>query len=66
MATLVYKYYQELLRIQSLCDFEDLIFRVVRRLEDDPAFKKACTSKYQQLFIDEYQDINLGQDRIIK
>lgn len=62
----IYKYYQYLMRRQALYDFEDLIFNVVRRIENDPGLKAELAARYQHLFVDEYQDINYGQYRIIQ
>ncbi len=62
----VYQYYQDIMDIQALCDFEDLIFRVVRLFTADPLFKQDCSARYQYIFIDEYQDINYGQYCIIQ
>ncbi len=62
----VYAAYQQLLEAQQLFDYEDLIFHVVKYLEDDTSFTNSCRSRYPFLFVDEYQDLNLGQYRIIK
>jgi DNA helicase-2/ATP-dependent DNA helicase PcrA len=62
----VYHSYQKLLSIQKLNDYEDLIFKVVRLLETDPSVCKKYRDQFQHIFIDEYQDLNHGQYRIIK
>jgi uncharacterized protein (TIGR00375 family) len=62
----VYRAYQVLLEIQSQVDFEDLIFKVVHRLESDSGFLKACRDRFCHVFVDEYQDLNHGQYRIIR
>jgi uncharacterized protein (TIGR00375 family) len=62
----VYHSYQNLLSIQGLNDFEDLIFKVVRLLETDPNICKKYRDQFQHIFVDEYQDLNHGQYRIIK
>ena len=62
----VYHSYQKLLSIQELNDYEDLIFKVVRLLETDPSVCKKYRDQFQHIFIDEYQDLNQGQYRIVK
>ncbi len=62
----IYKSYQELLSIQKAYDFEDLIANVVNLLETDDQIKKKYQDKFKHIFIDEYQDLNHGQYRIIK
>jgi ATP-dependent DNA helicase UvrD/PcrA len=62
----VYQSYQELLALQKLCDFEDLIFKTVRLLETKKHITDSYRRLYQHVFVDEYQDLNHGQYRIIK
>ncbi len=62
----VYHSYQKLLSIQGLNDYEDLIFKVVRLLETDPQVCRKYREQYLHIFIDEYQDLNQGQYRIIR
>ncbi len=62
----VYRAYQHLLASQKQLDFEDLIFNVVNRLENDPGFLKSCRERFQHVFVDEYQDLNHGQYRMIR
>ena len=62
----VYRAYQHLLHSQGLYDYEELIFQVVTRLENDSAFSDACRRRFKWVFVDEYQDVNHGQYRIIR
>jgi uncharacterized protein (TIGR00375 family) len=62
----VYHSYQNLLSIQGLNDYEDLIFKIVRLLETDPEVCQKYRDQFQHIFVDEYQDLNYGQYRIIK
>ncbi len=62
----VYASYQNLLEIQKLYDYEDLIFNTVRILETDHRFCETCRELFKFLFVDEYQDLNYGQYRLIK
>ncbi|WP_372682816.1 ATP-dependent helicase [Desulfosarcina sp.] len=61
-----YDAYEHLLRVQSLVDFEDLIFRTVDLLEKDPELHDRYAGFFSDIFIDEYQDINAGQYRLVK
>jgi uncharacterized protein (TIGR00375 family) len=61
-----YDTYEHLLRIQSLVDFEDLIFRTVGLLEKKPEMRDRCAGPVSDIFIDEYQDINAGQYRLVR
>jgi uncharacterized protein (TIGR00375 family) len=62
----VYHQYQNLLAIEGLNDYEDLIFKVVQLLETDSAVCKKYRHQFQHIFIDEYQDLNHGQYRIVQ
>jgi uncharacterized protein (TIGR00375 family) len=62
----IYRTYQQLLSIQKLHDYEDLIFRVVRLLESDKEARHTYRERYQHIFADEYQDLNQGQYRILR
>ncbi len=62
----VYQAYQTLLANHHLYDYEDLIFQTVRLLEDYPDIREAYRKRYPYIFVDEYQDINHGQYRIIR
>ena len=62
----VYHRYQNLLSIQGLNDYEDLIFKVVQLLETDQTACKKYRDQFQHIFVDEYQDLNHGQYRIIQ
>lgn len=61
----VYSCYQKLLSIQGLYDYEDLVFKIVRIFENDEQFAKRCRDQFKFIFVDEYQDLNHGQYRII-
>jgi len=62
----VYRIYQQLLAIQGFCDFEDLIFNIVRLLESKSNQSRRYQKKFQHIFVDEYQDLNQAQYRIIR
>jgi len=62
----VYRCYQDSLKRQYLYDFEDLIFLIVRQMEQDASFRKKLISRYRHICVDEYQDINYGKYCLIK
>lgn len=62
----VYSAYQQILKLHNLIDYEDVIFKIVRRLEEDHQYRKRCQERFPYIFVDEYQDLNQGQYRIMK
>jgi len=64
--TRVYARYQELLEILGVFDFEDLIAHSIAVLETEGAFRDRFRNRFCHLFIDEYQDLNFSQYRMIK
>jgi superfamily I DNA/RNA helicase len=66
IVAIVYQAYQKLLSISGYYDYEDLIFKIVRRLESDDNTRKKIQNRFQYILIDEYQDLNHGQYRIVR
>jgi ATP-dependent DNA helicase UvrD/PcrA len=62
----VYQSYQNLLEIQKFYDYEDLIFKTVRILETENQVALSFRTRFRYIFVDEYQDLNHGQYRVIK
>jgi len=62
----IFQKYQDLLFIQNLFDFEDIILLVIRLFEKDYSLRKFYQQKYQFVFVDEYQDLNHGQYSIVQ
>jgi DNA helicase II / ATP-dependent DNA helicase PcrA len=62
----VYDRYRQLMTMQALIDFEDLIFQTVRSLENDPDWKNRMRKRFTHIFVDEFQDINGGQYRLLR
>jgi uncharacterized protein (TIGR00375 family) len=65
IVAIVYRNYQRLLSLQKRCDYEDLIYRVVMRLESDPDTCTLYRKRYDHILVDEYQDLNYGQYRLL-
>ncbi|MFP4445480.1 MAG: UvrD-helicase domain-containing protein [Desulfosudaceae bacterium] len=62
----VYRDYQAALARDNACDYEDLIMRVVQRLETDQERRDALRRRYAWIFVDEFQDVNYGQYRLVR
>ncbi len=62
-----YIYFQYLARMQEaeLYDFDDMILRVVHAMEVFPELRFNLQEKYQYIMVDEFQDTNLAQMRIL-
>ncbi len=62
-----YVYYQYLAHMQeaSLFDFDDMILRVVHAMEVFNDLRFNLQEKYQYIMVDEFQDTNLAQMRIL-
>ncbi|MDD5772060.1 MAG: UvrD-helicase domain-containing protein [bacterium] len=61
----VYKLYQEKLRENNAFDFDDLIMESVLLLENDRAVREYYQEKFSHVLVDEYQDTNRAQYRLI-
>jgi DNA helicase II / ATP-dependent DNA helicase PcrA len=65
-ASMVYKKYQNTLKLQNMVDFDDILLKVVEMWED----KKEVLEKYQEIYkyllVDEFQDTNHVQFQLIK
>lgn len=62
----IYTRYQRLMTLQELFDFEDLLFRVVKILEEDKSWKNRVQKRISYIFVDEFQDINDIQYRLLR
>ncbi len=62
----VYKKYQELLRKANALDFDDLIMLTLRLFERDEEILQFYQQKFQYILVDEYQDTNLSQFKLVK
>ncbi|MFI5212659.1 MAG: ATP-dependent DNA helicase, partial [Candidatus Saccharimonadales bacterium] len=60
-------YYQYLARMQEaeLYDFDDMILRVVHAMEVFPELLYNLQEKYQYIMVDEFQDTNMAQMRVL-
>lgn len=61
----VYKLYHEKLRENNAFDFDDLIMESVLLLENDRAAREYYQEKFSHVLVDEYQDTNRAQYKLI-
>lgn len=66
MASALYFTYQELLELQNSVDFDDMIMLVHRLFSEYPDVLKKYQEQYKYLLVDEYQDTNAAQFKVIK
>lgn len=57
----IFKEYEKSLEENNAFDFDDLIEKPVRLLQDDKNIRKNYGDQFQYILIDEYQDINTSQ-----
>ena len=58
--------YEALLEGEQLWDYEDLLARPLRLLRDYPEVRRAYQGRFRHLLVDEYQDLNEAQYRLIR
>ncbi len=61
-----YRRYSKMLEENSLIDFAFLQRHALSLLENNPSIVKELHQKYQAILVDEYQDTNAAQERIIR
>lgn len=62
----VYALYQKQLEILDICDFDDLINKTIEILDKNNEIRKFYQNLYKHIIIDEFQDTNGSQLRLIK
>jgi DNA helicase II / ATP-dependent DNA helicase PcrA len=62
----LFRAYERACSKQRLLDFEDLLTLAVRMLEEQPALLRAYGARYPHVLVDEYQDLNLAQERLVE
>jgi uncharacterized protein (TIGR00375 family) len=61
----IIKAYQHLMHIQGLVDYEDIIQIAIRLIENDVTLKNDYAGLFRHVFVDEYQDLNAAQYRLL-
>lgn len=62
----VYNKYEDLMKEMSLLDFEDLLIKTYELFSKHIDILEKYRSRYQYILVDEFQDTNLVQYRIVK
>ncbi|MBI4129087.1 ATP-dependent helicase, partial [Candidatus Peregrinibacteria bacterium] len=63
--TEVFRWYQEVLEKTQRYDYEDMILYVLRALEEHEWLLQSLQERYQYILVDEFQDTNGAQCRLI-
>ncbi|MGN0316390.1 MAG: ATP-dependent helicase [Lachnospira sp.] len=61
----IYREYQKALKLNNALDFDDLIYKTVELFEKDEEVLDYYQEKFQYICVDEYQDTNTSQFRLI-
>ena len=62
----IYKYYQKYLKKNSVLDFDDLMLKTIVLFEKHPEVLAIYQNKFEYIHVDEYQDTNVIQYKLIK
>ena len=62
----VFPRYERAVLAQNSVDFDDLLLHVVRMLEENPELRRQLDRRYRYVMVDEYQDTNFAQYRIVR
>ena len=65
-AAKIFPLYQASLKQASALDFDDLISKTVLLLESKPEIRKKWQEQFRYIMIDEYQDTNAAQYKLVK
>ncbi|MDO5715158.1 MAG: UvrD-helicase domain-containing protein [Tissierellia bacterium] len=61
----IYRVYQRRLQENNALDFDDLIIKTVELLREHPKVREFYQEKFEYIFVDEYQDTNSIQYKLI-
>jgi DNA helicase-2/ATP-dependent DNA helicase PcrA len=62
----VYAHYERVKRAQGVIDFEDMIRAAIWAVEEHPDVGEQIRSQYRHFVVDEYQDVNPMQQRLLE
>jgi len=62
----VYEKYQQMLKQNNALDFDDLLMKTVQLFDSQPEILKRYQERYLHIMVDEFQDTNLVQYRLVK
>ena len=61
----IFEHYQTTLKERGLIDFSDMILQAIELIENNDAVRMSIAEMYQFIMIDEFQDTNEAQMRLI-
>ncbi len=62
----IYKKYRQIMHERGLYDFDDMILDVIEAIEKNTRLRYELQEQYQYILVDEFQDTNNAQMRILK
>ena len=62
----VWKRYEREKQRRGVLDFDDLLARCANEMEKDPEFAASARWRFRHFFVDEYQDVNSAQVRLLE
>lgn len=62
----VYRAYLQRLRKEKKYDYNDMLLEVIKKLEEHPYLLQFLQEKFQYILVDEHQDTNASQNKIIE
>lgn len=63
---LVYRRFEEFREQRHALTFDDFVPKALELVATHPAFKRTWTNRLDHLIVDEYQDINYGQQQLVR
>lgn len=66
LAAKIYKTYNRILRENNALDFDDLLLRTVRMLEQHAEIREKYQQRFKYVLVDEYQDVNHAQYTLLQ
>lgn len=62
----IYREYRQVMHTRCLFDFDDMILDLISAIENNPRLRYDLQEQYQYILVDEFQDTNNAQMRIVK
>ena len=62
----IYEKYREVMHAKGLYDFDDMILDTITAIEKNPRLKYELQEQYQYILVDEFQDTNDAQMRLLR
>jgi len=62
----LFRAYERACRVERRLDFDDLLLLTVRMFEKNPQILRRYTARHPHVLVDEYQDLNLAQERLVE